>query len=279
MKRKVRLSTVILILVIATGLSLMFYPFASNYINSIGHKSIINDYISKTEDIGDDEYQAMLEAAREYNKRLLQRTPYITNLTDEQRKEYESLLNIMGNGVMGYIEIPAADVSLAIYHGTEEEVLRVGAGHMEGSSLPVGGSGTHTVLSGHRGFPSDKLFSDIDVLDKGDIFTLHILKEVLTYQVDRIQTVEPDKADALMIEEDRDYCTLITCTPYGVNTHRLLIRGHRIETPKQDAATQNTAVPDGNTAKWYMQIIVPAAVVVIVFLVTLIVIRHKKRKL
>lgn len=150
-------------------------------------------------------------------------------MTEEERAEYESLLNVSGNGIIGYIEIPMIQCSLPIYHGTEESVLQIAVGHIEGSSLPTGGAGTHCVLSGHRGLPSAKLFTDLDQLAEGDTFILRILDETLTYEVDQIRTVEPYELDDLGIEEGKDYCTLVTCTPYGINTHRLLVRGRRVD--------------------------------------------------
>lgn len=148
---------------------------------------------------------------------------------DEEKQYYEQLLNVSGNGIMGYIEIPSIDVMLPIYHGTSEEVLQVAIGHIEGSSLPIGGESTHSVISGHRGLPSSRLFTDIDQLSEGDTFTLMVLDEVLTYEVDQIRIVEPEDISLLAIEEGQDLCTLVTCTPYGVNSHRLLVRGHRVE--------------------------------------------------
>lgn len=172
----------------------------------------------------------MLESARAYNEELAT-CDYRWRLTDEQKADYEAQLDVTGEGVMGYVDIPKIDVELPIYHGTSEAVLTVGVGHIEGSSLPVGGVGTHAVISGHRGLPSATLFTDIDQLAEGDVFYLRVLDEVLAYEVDQILTVEPDDLSALAIEEDKDLCTLVTCTPYGINTHRLLVRGHRTEVP------------------------------------------------
>ena len=153
-------------------------------------------------------------------------------MTDEERKEYESLLNVGGNGIMGYISIPDIDVELPIYHGTDNAVLTIGAGHLEGSSLPVGGTGTHAVITGHRGLPRAKLFTDLPKISEGSIFQITVLNKTLTYEVDQILTVLPDEVESLEIDPQQDYVTLVTCTPYGINSHRLLVRGHRIDNPE-----------------------------------------------
>ena len=179
--------------------------------------------------MSDEDYSHIWEAASDYNYSLTQRrNEYILN--EKQKKQYEELLNIRGFGIMGYIDIPSIKCSLPIYHGTEESVLQNAVGHIEWSSLPVGGEGSHCVLSAHRGLPSAKLFTDLDKLDIGDVFTLRILDEILTYEVDQILIVEPKETEDLHIVQGQDYCTLLTCTPYGINSHRLLVRGHRIET-------------------------------------------------
>jgi sortase A len=181
--------------------------------------------------IADDEYEQVLGEAKRYNDTIAE-TGIRWQMTEQQKEEYENLLDISGNGIMGYIEIPRISVLLPIYHGTDDAVLQTAAGHLEGSSLPVGGEGSHCVLSGHRGLPSAKLFTDLDKLTNGDTFMLNVLDEVLTYEVDQIRIVLPSDLSDLTIEEGKDYCTLVTCTPYGINTHRLLVRGRRIETKK-----------------------------------------------
>ena len=162
-------------------------------------------------------------------------------MTDEERTKYESLLNVSGYGIIGYIEIPSINCSLPIYHGTDEAILQIAVGHIEGTSLPVGGSGTHCVLSGHRGLPSARLFTDLDKMVIGDTFLMRVLDETLTYEVDQIRIVLPYEMDDLEIEEGKDYCTLVTCTPYGINSHRLLVRGHRIENQEEAQAIRITA--------------------------------------
>lgn len=173
-----------------------------------------------------------MREAREYNEALTKRIGARFMLSEEELLEYNAVLDVSGTGIMGYIEIPVLQTKLAVYHGTSDAVLASGVGHIEGSSLPVGGESTHCVLSGHRGLPSAKLFTNLDQLVEGDLFLLHTLDETLTYEVDQIRIVEPREIGDLYIEEGMDYCTLVTCTPYSINTHRLLVRGHRIETKK-----------------------------------------------
>ena len=233
-------STVILILVFLVGLSLLLYPSVSDYWNSFHQTRAISTYSENVANLDREQYDEIWAAAAKYNASLNQRSnAYL--LSEEQKQEYEQLLNVSGLGVMGYIEIPEIDVSLPIYHGTEESVLQIAVGHLEWSSLPVGGESTHCVLSGHRGLPSAKLFTHLDKLVEGDIFMLRVLDEVLTYEVDQILIVEPQETASLRIVEGKDYCTLVTCTPYGINTHRLLVRGHRIDNIEQAKTIRVTA--------------------------------------
>lgn len=225
---KSKKSTILLLLVFLIGLSLLLYPSFSNYWNSFHQSRAIASYSDAVSDLDEASYEQYLTEARKYNEELLTKTNRFQP-TEEEHARYEKLLDVTGTGIMGYIEIPSIDVSLPIYHGVEDTVLQIAAGHIEGSSLPVGGESTHCVLSGHRGLPSAKLFTDLDELTEGDIFIVHVLDEVLTYEVDQIHIVEPEDLDLLQIEEGQDLCTLVTCTPYGINTHRLLVRGHRIE--------------------------------------------------
>ena len=225
---KKHLSTILLVFILLIGLSLLLYPSVSDYWNSFTQSRAIASYAESVANIDDEKYDRLWQDARSYNSALLRRDNDFV-LTDEQKTEYETLLNVGGNGVMGYIEIPAIKVALPIYHGTDEAVLQVAIGHLEWTSLPVGGASTHCVVSGHRGLPSAKLFSDLDRLAAGETFIFRILDEVLTYEVDQIHIVLPHEVDDLQIEAGKDYCTLITCTPYGINSHRLLVRGHRVE--------------------------------------------------
>lgn len=239
-KNKNRITTVLLALVFLAGLSLLLYPTVSDYWNSFHASRAVAAYAQEVADLNGAEYDALLEAARDYNARVPERSNTFA-LTEAERAEYQSLLNMDGTGIMGYIEIPNIKLSLPIYHGTEESVLQIAVGHLDWSALPVGGEGTHCVLSGHRGLPSAKLFTNLDQLREGDTFTLRVLDEVLCYEVDQIRIVEPQDTAALLPEPGQDLCTLVTCTPYGVNTHRLLVRGHRIETPDSADAIRVTS--------------------------------------
>lgn len=237
---KKRLPTILLILVLLVGLSLLLYPTVSDYWNSLHQSQAIASYAEEVAHLDEDKYAEFWTAAQEYNRSLLGReNPYL--VTDEQREQYDSLLNISGNGIMGYIEIPKIECSLPIYHGTDENVLQVAIGHLDWTSLPVGGESAHCVISGHRGLPSAKLFTDLDQLIEGDLFVMRVLDETLTYQVDQILIVEPDETKDLLIEEGKDYCTLVTCTPYGVNSHRMLVRGHRVENQAEAVIIRVTA--------------------------------------
>jgi len=229
------LSTVILILVFIIGLSVMLYPTVSNYINSLTQSKMITGYNNDVSLLNGEEYSKIWNDALEYNDSLLDNTTRFVPSEDDS-KIYNSCLNVGGNGVMGYIEIEKIGVNLPIYHGVSEAVLQVGAGHIEGSSLPVGGIGTHCIISGHRGLPSAMLFTDLDKLEIGDVFIINILDETLTYEINLIQTVEPDQVDSLQIDKEKDLCTLVTCTPYGVNSHRLLITGTRVENEQTTVA-------------------------------------------
>lgn len=226
---KKHLSTIILILILFAGLSLLLYPSVSDYWNSLHQSKAIATYMESMGNVDNEAYKTMLEGAEAYNEALKGKADR-WKLTEEERAEYNSLLDIDGTGAMGYIEIPKIKCTLLVYHGTEEKVLQTAIGHLEGSSLPIGGGGTHCVLSGHRGLPSAKLFTNLDQLEVGDTFLLRIMDETLTYEVDQIRIVEPYDLSELEIVEGQDLCTLVTCTPYGVNTHRMLVRGHRVDT-------------------------------------------------
>ena len=211
-----------------TGLSLLLYPTVSDWWNAKVSSYAVEDYIQQIAEIDDDKYREIWQQARDYNKKVAERSNQYF-LSDSEKAEYNSNLNVGGDGIMGYISIPCIDVVLPFYHGTEEPVLQVAVGHLDWTSLPTGGEGTHCVLSGHRGLPSAKLFSDLDKVKVGDYFVLNVLDETLTYEVDQIRIVYPDETGDLLVEEGKDYCTLVTCTPYGVNSHRLLVRGHRTD--------------------------------------------------
>ena len=235
-----KLTTILLVLAFFAGLSLLLYPTVSDYWNSLHASQAVADYAENVRNLEAEKYEQVLQDARNYNKML----PYKHTtfaLSEEDKGAYDTLLDISGTGVMGYIEIPTINISLPVYHGTEDAVLQIAVGHLEWSSLPVGGEDTHCVLSGHRGLPSAKLFTNLDKLVVGDKFVMRVLDEVLTYEVDQILIVEPTDVSTLMIEAGKDLCTLVTCTPYGINSHRLLVRGHRIENQDEAQAIRVTS--------------------------------------
>lgn len=219
--------TLLLVLVLVAGLGLLLYPTFSDWWNSFHQSRAIASYVQTVANLDKEDYERMLQEAEAYNRSLLTK-PNRYNFTDEDKEEYNSILDVTGTGIMGYVEVPSIGVSLPVYHGTNEAVLQTAIGHIEGTSLPVGGIGTHCAVSGHRGLPSAKLFTDIDQLKEGDTFLFQVLDRTLTYEVDQIRIVLPTELQDLEIDPQEDYCTLITCTPYGVNTHRLLVRGKRI---------------------------------------------------
>lgn len=224
----------LVLVVLGISMGLILYPFVSNYLFENRADGII-DTVEKTADDADEEqYKEEIEAAQKYNAELatghvVLKDPFVEEKLDEDAKEYNSLLNMADGGVMGFIKIPCINVSLPIYHGTSAEILELGAGHLQGTSLPIGGESTHSVITGHTGLSSAKLFTDLTELEEGDMFFLHVMGEKLAYKVDQISVILPEEMDKLTIENGKDYCTLVTCTPYGVNTHRLLVRGERTE--------------------------------------------------
>lgn len=231
----------LLILVFFAGLSLLLYPSLSDYWNSFHASQAVATYSEEVRNLNADKYDRLIREAREYNAALPGRYKAFF-LSESDRSTYNALLDVNGTGVMGYIEIPTIQISLPIYHGTEDEVLQIAVGHLDWSSLPVGGEGTHCVLSGHRGLPSAKLFTNLDKLVAGDKFVICVLDEVMTYEVDQILIVEPNDLSALAIEKGKDLCTLVTCTPYGVNSHRLLVRGHRVENESEEIRVTSDAM-------------------------------------
>lgn len=270
---KNRIATVVVLLVLIAGLSLLLYPTLSNYLQTLSHRRVIDEYLSNVQEIDDTAYDEMYEKALAYNADLAQSRVSLVYLDEKNKERYESVLNVTGTGMMGYIQIPSIDVSLPIYHGTSDDVMRVGVGHMEGSSLPVGGETAHILLSGHRGLPSAMLFTHLDELQNGDTFTLRVLNEAHTYEVDKIEVVEPSEVNTLKIEAGHDYCTLITCTPYGVNSHRLLVRGHRVNVPEEELPDLPKA-PEKDLQIWIP--IVIAAFLIIIFVFKLV---RRKRKI
>ena len=264
--------TILLLSVFLVGLSLLLYPTVSDQWNKLHQTRAISNYVEEVADLDNDTYERLWAEAESYNTALPGRADRMKP-TGEEHNAYQSQLNISGSGIMGYIEIPTIGCALPIYHGTEESVLQIAVGHIEGSSLPIGGSTTHCVLSGHRGLPSARLFTDLDKLTEGDTFLLHILDETLTYEVDQIQIIEPHEVDALRIEEGKDYCTLMTCTPYGINSHRLLVRSHRIGTQEGSKTIRITA-----DARQIEPVIVAPMVAVPILLILLILLLVKSRR-
>ncbi|MDY2987707.1 MAG: class C sortase [Peptoniphilus sp.] len=225
---RIRKSTIVASIVILAGIVLLLYPTVSNWWNAKHQSIAIESYVSKVEKSDETEYTDILKEARDYNESLVDKS--LDRLSEKELDKYNSMLKIEGSEIISVISIPKINLRLPIYHGTDEAVLQVAIGHIPGTSLPVGGKDTHSVISGHTGLTSAKLFTDIEKLLKGDTFTLNTLNETLTYEVDQIRVVLPQEVDDLNIEKGKDYVTLQTCTPYGVNTHRLLVRGSRINT-------------------------------------------------
>lgn len=279
-ERKIRTADVIRAVVLIIALSVLLYPTVSSYFNAKNSSTIASDYDQSVNSMTSEEKQKMWDEAVAYNQTLVGNTSFrdpFTETDGEENEVYESLLNIDGNGMMGYIRIPKIDVMLPIYHGTEEKVLQVAAGHISTSSLPVGGESTHAVLTGHRGLPSARLFTDLDQLAQGDVFYLHILDHKLAYKVDQILTVLPTETEALEITEGEDLCTLVTCTPYAVNTHRLLIRGHRI--PYVEATEIMPDEADGFHMPFeILMLLIAVFILLIILIIWRIVVWRKKKR-
>lgn len=233
--------TLILLIVLLVGLAIVIYPTFSDWWNSKVQTRAVANYDEAVASLTETDYSAYFEAAYEYNEKLAKIGSATTIANSDLVEGYNDLLNVSGTGVMGYVTISKINVLLPIYHGTSSSVLQVGAGHLEGTSLPVGGESTHCVISAHRGLPSATLFTHLDQLEVGDTFTLTVLNEILTYEVDLITIVYPYELENIYIEDGQDYCTLMTCTPYGINTQRLLVRGHRIETTEAAKTIKVTA--------------------------------------
>ena len=260
-------SYVILILVFLVGLSLLLYPTVSDWWNSFHQSRAIMNYTQMVANLDDEEYDRILNSAREYNNNVA-RNGIKWSLTDEERAVYDEELNFAKNGNMGYITIPTIEVEIPLYHGTSEVVLQSNIGHLEGTSLPVGGYTSHCVLSGHRGLPSARLFTDLDKMVVGDMFMLNILGETLTYSVDQIRIVEPTDLSDLQLVDGQDLCTLVTCTPYGVNTHRLLVRGHRIDNQEEKQTVRVVADAVQIETMYVAPVVaVPMVLIVIVWLI------------
>ncbi len=276
-----RLPTIILAIIFLIGAGIFAYPTVSEQWNRLHQSRAIATYQEAVDDMTEEDYAAAWEAAEAYNAEIEENTFNHDAFSQEEENlrgtEYWSVLNIGGSGVMGYIYIPKGNIRLPIYHGTSDPVLQVGAGHMYGTNLPIGGEGTHCVIAGHRGLPSARLFTDIDQLEIGDVFYIHVLDRLLTYEVDQISDmVDKDDTDTLtdlmQQVEGEDYVTLFTCTPYGINSHRLLVRGHRIENPEETALTDSA--PEDSVP------VVPfvAAALILLLVLILILVRHFRKK-
>jgi len=268
-------STILLFLIFFIGLSLLLYPTFADWWNSFHQSRAVASYVEQVANMDDDQYQEIWNAAWDYNRSLVDR-PNDYLLSDEQRQHYNTLLNVGSNGIMGYIEVPKIDIVYPIYHGTDEAILQIAIGHLDWTSMPVGGESSHCVVSGHRGLPSARLFTDLDQMEVGDTFLLRVLDEVLTYEVDQILIVEPHVTEDLLIVEGEDLCTLVTCTPYGINSHRMLVRGHRIATEEVKAVRRVTA----DAVQIEPVIVAPfvAAPMLLVLLIALMLPKPKKRK-
>lgn len=274
-------------LVFLTGAGILFYPTVSDMWNYYRNQHLITEYSQAVETLESEDYSQIWEEAREYNES--HRVNQIVDAFDEEENDYmpshpyDQLLNPAGNGIMGYLEIPKINVRLAVYHGTGIDALENGCGHIEGTSLPIGGTGTHTVLSAHRGLPSAKLFTDLDQLEVGDIFIIRVLDENLAYEVDQVLTVLPQEVEALAIEENEDLATLVTCTPYGVNSHRLLVRGHRTEYVEEEDSSRQRVIlrnPLEGTSR-AQRLLVIGLITVLVFLILMgimLKIRDRRRR-
>ena len=248
-KNKDRIINIALISVMVIGVLIVAYPTISDWWNSFHQTRAIANYTEKVAAMDTVDTERMLKEAEEYNAGLVDKEGRFA-LDDDELAIYDSILDITGNGIMGYVEIPKLHISLPVYHGSQDAVLQVAIGHLEGTSFPVGGKGTHAVLTGHRGLPSARLFTDIDQLTDGDHFMVHVLNRTVTYEVDQIHIVLPEEMEDLAIDPEKDYCTLITCTPYGINSHRLLVRGRRVDNDVEimDVAADAQQVQPGLTA-------------------------------
>lgn len=275
MKKK-HISTIIIALIFLAGLGSLLYPTVSNLWNRAHQSRAIATYTKQVEKLDDSQNKEMLKAARKYNKSLLKKSDH-WKLSKKDKKKYESLLDVSGTGIMGYIEVPKIDCSLPIYHGTDEGALQIAIGHLEGSSLPVGGKSTHCVLSGHRGLPSARLFTDLDQMEEGDIFVLNVLGRKLAYEVDQIKVVLPDEMSDLEIVQGKDLCTLVTCTPYGINTHRLLVRGHRTKYIEETVVRVQKEAEKKETGIWLLAGV--GAVFLIIIIIVVVKRRRKRRNL
>ena len=261
---------IILCLVILIGIGLLSYPTVSDWWNRFHQTRAVASYAAAVSQMKTEDYDRLFAEADDYNRKLAG-TGMKWSMTDEEIQEYNNVLDISDNGIMGYIDIPRIRQTLPIYHGTDDAVLQVAIGHLAGTSLPVGGDSTHCVVSGHRGLPSARLFTDLDRLTVGDIWTMTVLNRTVTYEVDQIRIVEPEDLSELQIVQGSDYCTLLTCTPYGINTHRLLVRGHRIPNLDGDANVTVDAMQVDQT----LVAMVVAVIILLILVIILLIVSSK----
>lgn len=280
---KSKTSKLMIGIIFLAGLSLLLYPFVANQWNNYRQKQLISSYeqtVSQKEASNGIDYDAELKKAEAYNEALLPSIlPDSFAIADasEEEQTYMNTLNIAGDEMMGIVEIPKIDIKLPIYHTTEEDVLKQAAGHLEGSSLPIGGKSTHAVISAHRGLPSASLFTDLDQLKKGDHFLIHVLNKTLCYEVDKISVVKPEETSALAVEEGEDLVTLLTCTPYGINTERLLVRGHRVPYVEQEVADEKTPLSGISLHTNYLLWVI-VGLAVTAFFILVLYLKEKKLK-
>ena len=275
----------ILILIFLAGLSLLLYPYIANEWNTYRQSKLMTTYEEEVESINEEtpiDYSSEFARANAYNESLV---PYIlpdsfaiAAASEEPDEEYMACLNLTGDGMMGYVQIPKIDVKIPIYHTVSTEVLEKAAGHLEGSSLPVGGADTHAVISAHRGLPSAALFTDLDKLKEGDHFLISVLDEVLCYEVDQVSVVEPSETEALKVEPGKDLATLLTCTPYGVNSHRLLVRGHRVEYVEEEVMKEDVPLIETSLHTNYLLWVVVGLAITAVFIIVLSVVDKRRRR-
>lgn len=280
-KKKITIKDILRLIVLLIAFSVLLYPTFSSYLNEKNGSKVVSYYDEESVKLSKAEKEQMLEDARAYNQEMLGNIDLIDPFSQENTEideRYQSLLNSDGTGMMGYIRIPKINIELPIYHGTSEAVLQAGVGHFWGTSLPVGGESTHTVLTGHRGLPTKTLFTNMDKLEEGDIFYIKVLDETLAYQIDQILTVLPEDTDALAIESGKDYATLVTCTPYAINTHRLLVRGHRI--PYEEATVQEPDVNVKPELSFTAKVLIITVIVIFIGLILTVIysIRDRKRR-
>ena len=270
---KRNLLTVVMTAGLLVGIFLLLYPSVANYWNSFHQSRAIASYTETVTNMSKEDYDRILKSARAYNKRLSE-TGFHWVMSDAEREAYNKELNIGGGGIMGYISVPKFHNRCPIYHGTDEAVLQTAIGHLESTSLPVGGKGSHCAISGHRGLPSARLFTDIDKIREGDTWTITVLNETLTYECDQIRIVLPEDLSDLKIEKGKDLCTLITCTPYGINTHRLLVRGHRVPNAHGTADVTADAI---QIEPIYIAPFLAGPILLILIIILLIATRRAKR--